>query len=318
MEKTNDTRTRRHIGSADADRVVRIARNGQLNESDRQRIAILIGIENQKQFTNRAMQNGIDVENHIFDIIRQQFPTAQSNIYYRSDKLSKQFGFEIGTHPDFEIVDDDTLIWIENKATQDSADDTATHYIHQLAWHQMLGIEKAHNHSLKHFRLYLSHYHVTDLNAPFLAENFTIREVATIKSRRLDYRRMRPFSPFLAGLKIIADEIRNGFDYQPREEIYADNLPAPVSKEIRELANSINEIKRLEAGIENFKRNILELMQAENIKSIRNDIFTLTVVAGSQTTKFDNKTFASEHPDLAEKYTKTVERKPYLLINTKQ
>jgi hypothetical protein len=308
-----DIKTRRHIGSADAERIARIGRIGLLNDSDRQRVAILLGLEAQRQFTSRAMQTGIDLENRIFEIVRNLFPTAESNIYYRSEALSKRFGFEIGTHPDYEIIEGDTLIWIENKATQGTMADALSEYSDQLLWHEMLGVEKARDAGLGRFLLCLTHYHVEDHDAPFTADNFSITEVSSVET---DSAKMRKYAPYRKGLKVIAAEIENGFEWQPREELYADNLPAPVSEEMREIAVALKEVERLETRIEDFKRNILELMQSENIRSIRNEYFVLTVVSGGQTTRFDSRAFGTDHPELAAQYTKVSERKPYLLIKT--
>ena len=301
MTKEDILKTRKNgLGSSDAKMVAKIAKNGCLNDSDRQRIAIMLGLEERKQFSTEATRMGDAIEEKIFEIIKEKYPNAISNPYYKSEALSKKYGFDIFNHIDYEVELEDKLIWIENKATKKSAKNTFAEYTSQFVWHQILLDEKAELIG-KTPILMFSHYLVEDYTDDFISENLTIEKVYLIDTF-VDY-----------GLKIISEAIKD-FKYEPREELYADNLPEKIQNRLSEIKGFFNQISEAEKQIDLFKETMLNLMIESNVKSIKNEFFYLTVTPEGVTTTFDKKTFEKENPDLAAKYYKQSKRKAYLTI----
>lgn len=295
------------LGSSDAKMVARIGRNGQLNDADNQRIAIMLGLEEKKQFSTQATEFGDIIENKIFEIIKEKYPKVVSNPFYKSEELSGKYGFDIFNHIDYSIETPNKLIWIECKATKKGVIHTAEEYKEQLAWHKMLLQDKA----LKRQKtpiLMLAHYQVEDYDF-FDASKFTLQEVSTIM--------VLPESKiFEKGLEIIASAIQN-FEYEPREELYAENLPLSVQNKLAVIRECFLQIDEHQKKIDAFKNTMLKLMKENNVKSIKNDFFNLTFVPESKSIVFDKKAFEKENPELSKKYQKEQIRKEYLTIKIK-
>ena len=303
MEKQEIIETRKKgLGSSDAKMVAKIDKNGCLSEPDKFRIAVMLGIENNREFKSVPTEFGNFIEDKIYEIIKQKYQNVVSNPYYKSEKLSKEYGFDIFNHIDYEIETDDRLIWIENKATKKDLESTISEYQDQLKWHGMLLNEKAEKKG-KEPVLMLSHYLVDDYNE-FNADNFSIKEIKLRRTEDLY---------FVYGLSIISEAIKE-FNYEPREELYADNLPAPIQEKLQQMANCLQEIKEAEAKVEQFKERMKEIMTENNIKSIANDLFKIILVAETVSNNFDKKAFEKEYPELAKKFIKQTKRTSYINI----
>jgi len=291
------------FGSSDAKMIAKVGRNQTLSEPDRQRIAIMLGKHEKRQFSTKATEYGNQIETQLYNIVLQKFPKAKSNPFYKSETLSQKYGFDVFNHIDFEVETDKKLIWIECKATIKSYVQTFEDYKQQFCWHQMLLTEKAEKLGKKPVLMF-AHYHVNDYDS-FNAERLMITEISPA---------FLPNTNFENGLQTIADTIKNGFDYQEQEELYAENLPAPLQEKMQEIQEYYQAIKQYEERIAKFKERMLPLMQEQKIKGIKSDFLNLTYVAPTQTTVFDKKEFEKNHPDLYQKYTKSQTRKAYILI----
>ena len=293
-----------YFGSSDAKMIAKIGKNGCLNDADRQRIAIYLGLEEQRQFYSGATQLGNTIEEMIFEAIKSKYgDNVTSNPYYKSEKLSKKYGIEIGTHIDYEINYSNGILWIENKATIDGIVKTIDKYKYQLAWHNLLLDEKDSKGTLQ-----LSHYDTNEFEEKgFTAENLSLTVIPKhyFSSEK---------SFILKGLEIISTEIKNGFHYDKREELYAENLPEKIQNRLIEIKGFFNQIAEAERQIDLFKETMLNIMIEENVKSIKNEFFSLTVVPEGITTSFDKKTFEKENPALVAKYQKQSKRRAYLTI----
>jgi len=288
------------LGSSDAKMVAKIGKNGGLSDADRQRIAIMLGLEEKKEFRSIPTDYGNFIEEKVFEIIREKYPNVVSNPFYKSKSLSKKYGFGIFCHIDYEVELNSKLIWIENKATIKTDDDAYNDYFHQLAWHSVLLHEKAKSMN-KIPILMLSHYHVDEYEEVFIPENFSIRirEIAN------------PGSCFKKGLEIISESVKD-FKYEPKEELYAESLPAPINEKMQQIAACIIEMKKAEKQVDEFKERMRELMSENNVKSIQNDYFRITLVGESMTTSFDKKSFEKEYPKIAEKFTRQTRKSSYI------
>jgi len=304
MTKTEIKKTRiGGLGSSDARMVAKIAKNGCLSDSDRQRIAIMLGIEEKPEFSTTATEYGNYIEDRVFEIIKQKYPNAVSNPFYQSEELSEKYGFGIFNHIDYEVEIKDKLIWIENKATKKTLDECYFEYQLQLSWHNMLLREKAQKLGKKPVLLF-SHYFVDEYSEYFIDKNYTIKSVFTPES-----------TVFEKGFEIISESIKD-FKYDKRETLYADNLPVSLQDKLFNIAECFKRITESEKQIENFKEKMLVLMSNSNVKSIQNDFFRINLINESITSNFDKKLFETENPELAKKYTRQSKRKAFITIKT--
>lgn len=290
------------LGSSDAAMVARIARRGNLTDSDRQRIAIMLGMEEQREFTSIPTDFGNFIEEQIFNEIKKIYPDAVSNPYCKSESLSEKYGFRIFNHIDYEVVMENSLVWIENKATIESFDETIEKYRTQLEWHKMLLDEKAKALNKKPV-LMLSHYLVDGYGKVFIPENLSIKKTdKNISSGE---------SLFKKGFSIISEAIED-FKYEPKEELYADNLPVNIQENLKQIQGCLIQMKEAEKTISDFKEKMRAIMIENNVRSITNDYFKIILVAETMTESFDKKSLEREYPDIASKFTKQSKKNSYI------
>ena len=85
------------------------------------------------------------------------------------------------------------------------------------------------------------------------------------------------------------------------------------------------EIKERETKVDEFKRKLCDFMQKQNIKSIKNDAWNITLVGATEQVSFDSKKFlsdlASKHPrkekKLRKEYEKRIAKGAYVKITIK-
>jgi len=299
------------LGSSDAKMVAKIAIRGALSDADKQRIAIMLGLEELKQFKSIPTEYGNYIEEVVFDTLKKKYPNAVSNPFYKSEILSQRYGFGIFTHIDYEVETEDKITWIEHKTTKSDFHETLHKYLTQLAWHSILLHEKAAALG-KQPVLILSHYKVSDYDN-FEPQNLEIKRLVNGSQfvyylPKLDY--------FENGLKIISDAVKD-FNYEPREELYADNLPAPIQEKMQQIVYCLQEIKTAESMVEQFKERMKGIMSENNIKTIDNDYFRITLVKETMSNSFDKKAFEVEYPELSQKFTKQIQKSSYINIKIK-
>ena len=291
------------LGSSDAAMVEKIGRNGELSQADRYRIAVMLGLAERKQFSTAATQLGDEIEAKVFEQFKEQFPQAVSNPFYKSELLSNTFGFDIFCHIDFEAETEDSLIWVENKATKLSMADTINTYAAQLQWEYMLLQEKAAKIG-KRPQLMLSHFDTTmgEWN-PELVQVRTIQE--------------NDSTMIMKGLRIIMDSLE-GFTWEQPEELEADNLPVQQQEQIKQIAIYLGEIKRMQEYVDDFKNGLLTVMQEAGVKSIKTPYFNVCAVEESKSMKFDSTRFKKEQSELYAKYLKESTTKAHVVIRVKE
>ena len=291
------------LGSSDAKMVVGIAERGTLNYADKERIAVMLGLAEKRQITSKAIELGNIIEDAIFEVLKTQFgKNITSNPRYTMEIPS--ITFRVSNHIDFEISTDSSLIWIEHKSTIHGINQALDSYKHQLAWHAMLGQDKAQAEG-KIFRLMLSHYDTNEFDGVFEANKLSIVEV-TPNTHLID--------KICKGLLIINEQIPT-FEWQPNEGIlHASSLPTEINDKCEMMAEHLRKIKEMTEQVDTFKQRMCELMVANNVKSIVTDAFIITLVEQSVSTTFDKSKFAKEHPDMVAQYEKKSIRKPYVTI----
>ena len=303
------------LGSSDAKMVVGIAERGTLNYADKERIAVMLGLAECKQFSTHATELGNILEQAVFEIVNNPKaiadilkleegtpPKIESNPRYTMDIPT--ISYRIGNHIDFEVSTPDELIWIEHKSTIHGINQALEDYKYQLAWHTMLGDDKALNEGKK-FRLMLSHYDTNDFDGEFNADKLSIVAVTPNKHY---------IDKIGKGLMIINEALPN-FTWEKNEGIlHASSLPAEINDKCEQMATHLRKIKEMTEQVDTFKAKMCELMVANNVKSIVTDAFTITLVEQSVSTTFDKSKFAKEHPDMVAQYEKKQIRKPYVTI----
>ena len=290
------------LGSSDAKMVVGIAERGTLNYADKERIAVMLSLAEKRQISSKAIELGNIIEDAVFDVFKTQFgENIVSNPRYT---MELNLDYRVSNHIDFEISTDSTLIWIEHKSTIHGINQALEDYKYQLAWHAMLGEDKALKEG-KQFKLMLSHYDTNDFAGEFNADKLSIVAVPTNKHY---------IDKIGKGLLII-NEALPAFEWQPNEGIlHASSLPAEINDKCEMMATHLRKIKELTEQVDTFKQRMCELMVANNVKSIVTDAFTITLVEQSVSTTFDKSKFAKEHPDMVAQYEKKSVRKPYVTI----
>ena len=290
------------LGSSDAKMVVGIAERGTLNYADKERIAVMLGLAEKRQITSKAIELGNIIEDAVFEVFKTQFgENITSNPRY---EIQLYLDYRVSNHIDFEISTPTELIWIEHKSTIHGINQALDSYKHQLAWHAMLGQDKAQAEGKK-FKLLLSHYDTNEFDGEFNADKLSIVEVKP-NAHYID--------KICKGLLIINEQIPT-FEWQPNEGIlHASSLPAEINDKCEMMADHLRKIKEMTEQVDTFKQRMCELMVANNVKSIVTDAFTITLVEQSVSTTFDKSKFAKEHPDMVAQYEKKQIRKPYVTI----
>lgn len=294
------------LGSSDAKMVARIGRNGCISDSDKKRIAIMLGLEEHSNFTNEAMEYGNYIEDKIFLNRKLRWFEAVSNPLYKDAYLSSKLGFDVINHIDIEYINKNhsKLVWCEVKATKLSFEDTLKEYKEQLDWHYMLGNVKAMELKLD-FELKLIHYQVGEEYGEFDSANITTQNVDCALNAEI-----------LEGLTIISKEIKN-FEYTAKEEFRLSDLPAKWQQEAQLIQQELVRIKEAEEKVESFKERLAQIMKANNVKSIKNEFFNITYVDDSVSTSFDSKKLKEDDIDTYNKYLKTTTRKGFVKLTIK-
>ena len=299
------------LGSSDAPMVYRIGERGFLSDSDKLRIAVMLGLEETKIFSTEATRLGTEIENRIFEALKLINPNYVSNPKYVSKTLSERYGFSIFNHIDFELEGDKCVYWSENKAViEEDIEKVKQKYIYQLAWHFMLLKEKATMLNKDHYLSLLKY----DTNDFYINEPLDPQKLIPLD---INYKDVLPYICIIEeGLRIIKEAIPN-FEYVKKDELDASCLPQVQIDYMNEIAERLSIIQKNELEIEEFKTKMYDLMTANDIKSIKNDAFNMTVVPPTTSVSFDSKKFKEDNPEMYEKYKKVIEKKGFLKITLK-
>jgi hypothetical protein len=297
------------LGSSDAKMVCQIGETQNISEAASSRIAIMLGLDEQKVFSTAATKNGVIVEDELFRIFKETLANVVSNPFTEMESSVDKYGFKVFNHIDFENESDDTITWWECKATNKSTEETLKTYTHQLEWHNLLLQEKAKKLGKKAV-LNLIHYLVTDVNSDELVFDETNLKVVEFESNSYIAEHI------LKGLDFISKALPT-FTYDKKEEISAYTLPANVQESLEEIATFLYEIKERESKIELFKENMAKQMEQYGVKSIKNDLFNITLVPETQATTFDSKKLQKEMPEIYGKYTRISNKKSFIKITLK-
>lgn len=309
------------LGGSDGNLLSQIASLGYVPKSAYKRLAVVKGLVENDNITTRVMRYGDFIEQSIFDNLSANDERYVSNPLWVSGKYSKD-GVRLICHPDFILYDEEKKvlkIW-ECKATKFNPRQTRDTYINQLFIEWTIGNEivKARGDGWT-VQIFLCHYNTdgVDINDEFVFEP----ERLSIHKLKLS----QNIFDIDKAMEIASEFVSNLEYYSEDDEIDSAYLPEKVKAEFDSVTAVLAEIKEKEAKVEDFKRRLCEFMQEKGIKSIKNDMWNITLVNATETVSFDSKRFladyASKHPKKAKKlrkdYEKRIAKGAYVTIKLK-
>ena len=166
-------------------------------------------------------------------------------------------------------------------------------YMAQLQWYYMLGADEVF------------------LNKGYQGEPFEINDVFFIECNQAYIKKL------IKGIKLV-DAFCDTFAYEPKDEWGINDLLPYEQTAVVKMTSVLSEIKRMEQEAEELKSKLLDTMLKYNVKSLKHDDYTLTVVPEGVTSRFNKAKLLKDHPEIKESdYTTLSERKAYLKINLK-
>lgn len=311
------------LGSSDGKTLAQIATLGIVPKSAYKRMAVVKGLIEQTEIPKTAaIKAGDDLEMLVYEHLNAKDSRYESNPLWVSERYSKA-NVKLISHPDLVLVNEEnkTINVFEVKTTKYSYEMTRQTYSVQLFIHYAIAKEKALERGKDwKVRLFLVHYDTNGLD---------LTQGITFENERLSVKSVQFNSPVFDIDKAMT--IANGFletftEYYEGDEVNADMLPEPVRNKMMEVATILNEIKEREQKVEDFKQKLYAFMELHDIKNIKNDFFSITAVAPTESKTFDSKRYIEDlkkqYPRKAKKiiaeYTKTTKRKGYAVIKTKE
>ena len=183
------------------------------------------------------------------------------------------------------------------KCVQD-VDSVEDNYFHQLQWQYMIAPAG--------MKVYLE---VFDSSKDFDLDN--LQDATLIERAEMTIEILRK------GIKLL-DESWNEMDLNVGEEWMVEDLMPFEQEDVQLLAVALRQINELKARADEFKKQILEFMEANNIQSLKSDSYSITYVPESITMTFDKEKLLAKHPEINEPdYMIGSPKKSYLKITLK-
>ena len=279
------------FGGSDAKMFYKVGQKGieALSDTDKRRIAVALGqVEHIETPTTEAMEAGNEFEKWLGE---NAYTEEFENNFKIEPKKPLSTNFKVFAHADFYYRK--SKIVIEAKYTSSDARQTIQDYMAQLQWYYMLGADQVY------------------LNKGYQGEPFEINDEFFIERDRAYINRL------IIGIKLI-DAFCDTFAYEPKDEWGINDLLPYEQTAVVKMTSVLSEIKRMEQEAEELKSKLLDTMLKHNVKSLKHDNYTLTVVPEGVTSRFNKAKLLKDHPEIKESdYTTLSERKAYLKINLK-
>ena len=312
------------LGGSDAKLIQGIAIANKIPQSAMKRLAVCKGLAEQPQFTNPAIEFGNYVESMVFESLHSQDERWQSNPCLVSTKYSKP-NCKVIDHVDLYLQDDDkkTITIGEVKATRSNYAQTYDEYKCQLLHHYLLGCEKAKELGGYKVKIMLCHYcsDGIDLTQPFEFDpsRLTVKTLRNMEKLSKSYH-------LTEAMDLIDKFLEDFNEYYDGDEIPYELLPDNVQGQFDNITTLLTEIKEREDKVAAFKEKLYNFLAEKNIKSIRNDAWSITRVDPTESKQFDSKRyledFAAKHPrqfkKMRSEYEKTVRKKGFVTIKIKE
>ena len=288
------------FGGSDAKMFYKIGLKGlsALSNSDKKRIRVAKGIDEYKPiFQTEAMRRGHEFEDWYY-----------STMYDVDDEVAREFKICSPDAINFDVFAHADIYWPQSKVVEElkflqdpDVYNAEAQYMAQLQWYYMLGAK-------------------TVVLAIGDSNDYDLMKVApsevNINSKIIE--RDENFIEILrAGIKLL-DDNWDDLDLEIPEEWTSEDLLPFEATEVEMMANYLQEIKRLEALIEEKKKSLLEFMEDNGVKSINSDYYAITYVPAGTTSRFNKAKLLKDFPEIDEsKYTTVSERKGYVTVKLK-
>lgn len=311
------------LGSSDGRILAQIASLGEVPKSAYKRMAVVKGLIPQEEIPRTAaIKAGDDLEMIVYEHLNAKDPRYESNPLWVSEKYSKP-NVKLISHPDIVFVNEETktINIFEVKTTKYDFYFTRQTYSAQLFIHFIIGKEMAMKKGRDwSVRLFLAHYNTDGLDlskgVEFDVQRLTVKRVQ-FTSSLFDVDK---------AMTIVNNFLKTFNEYYEGDEINADLLPEPVKNQMIEVANMLSEIKEREERIDAFKAKLYGFMELHDIKSIKNDYFSIVRTDPTESKSFDakryiddlKKQFPRKALKIIEQYTKTTKRIGYCTIKVKK
>ena len=312
------------LGSSDGKMLMQVCSLGFVPKSAHKRLAVCKGLIPQQEIPRTAaIVAGDEMEMAIYRHLSANDPRYESNPKWVSEKYSYK-NVKLISHPDIVLIDNarkTVFVW-EVKTTKYSVADTRQTYKAQLFIHYLLAKEIAERMGKDWtVKIALVHYNTDGLDltegVTFDPERLTIKDVRFTSTAFFDIHK---------AMSIVNDFLETFTEYYEGDEIDANLLPTNVKSQFDDVAAMLVEIKERESKVEEFKKRLYQFMVDKDIKSIKNDVFSITRVDPTESKTFDAKRYLDDeskaHPrkvkKLVAKYTKTTKRKGYAVIKVKE
>ena len=293
MHKSKIIKSRaKGLGGSDSRMILKVGRKGieSLSETDKKRLAVALKqIEFEETFTTNAMSEGNNFEDWVSENIYTEKLGWLNNERLESESI-KPKNFRIFAHSDF--INNNNIV-IEAKYTKSDLSQTISDYIAQLQYYYMLGANE-----------------VRILKGTQGIRFDDYEEKAIDKDESI-------IKDLLKGIQLI-DDFCDDFIYEPKEEWSVMDLLPFEQQDAALMHNYLSEIKELQEKADYHKQRLLETLIENNVKSLKSDNYTLTVVPEGITSRFDKAKLFKENPSLNESdYVKQSKRSAYLKISLK-
>lgn len=320
----NDIRQTRqnNLGSSDAKMLQQIAELGSVPKSAYKRLAVCKGLTTNPDVTTPAMRFGDYIENEVFANLKATDERWQSNPCVVSTKYARK---NVGclTHIDYLLQDDKNKVLMvgEAKATKLSFMQARNEYLYQLCHHYLLAEELAKSLGGYKVKVLLCVYDTNDVdyeNHDFDPSRLTVKQLRNIDKESKMYH-------LSDAMDIVSEFLEDFNEYYEGDEIDSTYLPEKVKQEFDTITNVLTEIKERETKVEEFKARLFNFMSSHDIKSVKNDAWSITRVDPTESHQFDSKAFlqdyATKHPRAYKKlvsgFEKVVKRKGSVQIRLK-
>lgn len=305
MKETNQKQeiiaTRRGgFGGSDAKMFYKVGQKGieALSDTDKRRIAVALGqVEHIETPTTEAMEAGNEFEAWLGENVFTQ-DKGWTNNYKLETPFNPERNFVTFAHADFFAempynTPAPQKIVLECKYTRSPLKQTVGDYMAQLQWYFLQGAD------------------VVGIVKGTQGQPFLEYEQ---KSIHMDERYIKTL---IKGIKLI-DDFCDTFVYEAKDEWGINDLLPYERSAVVHMTTVLSEIKRMEQEAEELKSKLLDTMLKNNVKSLKHDDYTLTVVPEGVTSRFNKAKLLKDHPEIKESdYTTLSERKAYLKINLK-
>ena len=277
------------FGGSDASMILRIGKGGfnAITKSDRERIKVVKGLtEYIPTPSTPAMQAGHDFEDYISGISSLLFGDGVEREKFLTREGYQHF--KVFAHADYAVPTADGLDIFELKYSKKSTDEVLATYHAQFQWYYLLGATEVH----------LVHGHNN-------GKGFDMVGVTSLPIPRDE----SVIAHLAEGLRMLDD----GWDDVP---VNVDtDVPFFIEAKVAELADLIRREEELTTRIKELRSEVEGMLSEEKATSLECGGLAFRWTPPTQSVKFDEKSFRTDHPDIDFTiYERQVEKKGFWTV----